>query len=152
MSKSKVFVKLLSPEAKLPTRKDGDAGWDLYSIEDITINGGEYKTIKTGISIQMPKGWVGCIWPRSGLSVKQGADVLAGVVDSTYTGEIMVCLSNNTTPLPLFETPGDVAIHISKGDRIAQILFHELPDVELIEVDRLDETERGEKGFGSSGK
>jgi dUTP pyrophosphatase len=164
-----VFVKLLNEDAQVPTKsKRGDAGWDLYSTEDITISGGDRKTIHTGIALQIPDEWVGLIWPRSGLSVKKGVDVLAGVIDSNYRGEVMVCLLNTQRPLPLFETPHDttraiqtlsraaqtatVAVKINKGDRIAQILFQPIPTIPVERVDILDDTERGSGGFGSTGK
>ena len=147
-----IFIKKLDSNAKMPTRAhDNDAGWDLYCIEEVTINGGERKTIKTGISLAMPDNWRGLIWPRSGLAVKNGVDVLAGVIDSGYRGEVKVCLFNSTIPLPLFETAQDVAVSFKAGDKIAQILFEKIDDVLLVETDTLSETDRGEKGFGSSG-
>jgi dUTP pyrophosphatase len=148
-------VKLLHEDAKVPTKANkSDAGWDLYAIEDVTINGGERKTVKTGISIEIPEGYAGLIWPRSGLAVKKGIDVLAGVIDQGYRGEIMVCLFNSTIPLPLFETPQDenVQVRIKKGDRIAQILFHETYQFKMHAVSELTTSERGGSGFGSSGK
>lgn len=149
---SKVRVKSLHPEAIIPTRTNlSDAGWDLYAIEDVMIRGGSRAIIKTGIALQIPDEWVGLIWPRSGLSVKKGLDVLAGVVDSGYRGEIMVCLYS--VPLPLFyDEDGDGDVLIKKGDRVAQILFQPIPDVQLVEVDELAESDRGEEGFGSSGE
>lgn len=149
----KVRAKLLSKEAKMPTRSNlSDAGWDLYSTEDVVITGGQRKIVKTGISLQIPDEWVGLIWPRSGLSVKKGLDVLAGVVDSGYRGEIMVCLYNTNTQLQLFADENDPSVTIKKGDRIAQILFQRVPDIHLVEVDELSNSDRGEKGFGSSGQ
>ncbi|RLG26698.1 dUTP diphosphatase [Methanosarcinales archaeon] len=149
-----VLVQRLTEEATVPTQAhENDAGWDLYSIEDISINGGERRTIKTGIAFQIPNGHAGLIWPRSGLAVKKGLDILAGVIDSDYRGEIKVCLFNSTIPLPLWETPqsDDVRVDIKKGDRIAQIIFHSLPKFILMEVYSLNDTERSMSGFGSSG-
>jgi dUTP pyrophosphatase len=119
----------------------GDAGYDLYSTEDAIIPVGERKTLKTGISLAIPYGYVGLIWPRSGLSAKRGVDVLAGVIDSTYRGEIMVCLLN---------TDKYTDVEIKKGDRIAQILFQKVEQC-YFKIDTLDETTRGDAGFGSSG-
>jgi dUTP pyrophosphatase len=148
----KVKVKLLSENAKLPTRANlSDAGWDLYSTEDIIIYGGQRAIIKTGICMEIPDEWVGLIWPRSGLSVKKGLDVLAGVVDSGYRGELKVCLLNTNKPLPLFKDEL-CDVKIRKGDRIAQILFQRVPDIHLIEVENISDSDRGENGFGSSGK
>lgn len=149
----KVRVKLLSEEAKMPTRSNlSDAGWDLYSTEDVVITGGQRRVVKTGVSLQIPDEWVGLIWPRSGLSVKKGIDVLAGVIDSGYRGEIMVCLYNTNMQLKLFADDDDPIVTIKKGDRIGQILFQRVPDVHLVEVDYLSDSDRGEKGFGSSGQ
>lgn len=139
-----INVKLLNEDAKIPTKAhDSDAGWDLYAAEDMKIPNGMRKTIKTGVSIAIPDGYSGLIWPRSGLSVKFGVDVLAGVVDTGYRGEIMVCLLN---------TDHSSWVEIKKGDRIAQILFQEVPKFKLYQVAELDDTERAEGGFGSSGK
>lgn len=148
----KVRVKMVHPDAIMPSRSNlSDAGWDLYAAEDAVIKGGSRKVIKTGISMQIPDEWVGLVWPRSGMSIKKGMDVLAGVVDSGYRGEIMVCLYNTNHQLPLF-VDDEIDVEIKKGDRIAQILFQRVPDVQLIEVDYLTESDRGEKGFGSSGE
>ena len=131
--------------AIVPSKNNtSDAGWDLYSLEDKEINRGRRATIATGIAMSIPEGYVGLIWPRSGLAVKQGVAIFAGVIDSGYRGEIKVCLynaSNDSFPLK-----------ISAGDRIAQILFQEVPDFSLTVVDSLGTTERGGDGFGSSGK
>ena len=148
---AKVRVKALEQDAIIPTRTNlSDAGWDLYASHDILIRGGERAIIRTGIALQIPDEWVGLIWPRSGLSAKKGLDVLAGVIDSGYRGEIMVCLYNTNNPLPLFQTD-DFDVEIRKGDRIAQILFQPVPSIEMVEVDELTDSDRGEDGFGSSG-
>jgi dUTP pyrophosphatase len=139
----KVRCKRLTSEAEVPTKNnDADAGWDLYSVCNTYIPSRSRKIISTGISLQIPKEWVGLIWPRSGLSVKAGVDVLAGVIDSGYRGEIKVCLYNTS----------DETVVIQKGDRIAQILFQEVPDIKMVEVEYLTDSERGQDGFGSSGK
>lgn len=139
-----IDVKLLNKDAKMPTKAhDSDAGWDLYATEDVNIENGKRETVKTGVSMAIPDGYVGLIWPRSGLSVKSGVDVLAGVIDASYRGEIMVCLLN---------TDQNNWVNIRKGDRIAQILFQEVPKFRLYQVAELDATKRAEGGFGSSGK
>ncbi len=143
-----IKVKLLSKNAKVPTRSNtSDAGWDLYSIEDTIIYEGGRKIINTGISIQMPNDFVGLIWPRSGLSVVKGIDVLAGVIDSGYRGEIMVCLQNTNPP----QAGGFNDVEIKKGDRIAQILFQPVPNMKMVLVDELSDSDRGEDGIGSTG-
>lgn len=148
----KVRVLILNSDASMPTRANlSDAGWDLYASEDIVIKAGNRETVKTGIALQIPEEWVGLVWPRSGMSVKKGIDVLAGVIDSGYRGEVMVCLYNTNNSLPLFKDE-NIDVVIKKGDRIAQILFQRVPDVELVEVDELNQSDRGNKGFGSSGE
>lgn len=137
-----ISVQLLDNNAKVPTKANlNDAGFDLYSILDTVIPPKQRKTVKTGIAIQMPDHLAGLIWPRSGLSVKHGVDVLAGVVDSGYRGEIMVCLYNTS----------DEVVSINTGDRIAQIIFQEVPRVTMEVHESLGSSQRGDKGFGSSG-
>ena len=137
-----VHVKLLNERATKPTKAHrGDAGYDLYASEDTVIVGRQRTTIKTGVSFDMSDGMAGLIWPRSGLSVKKGLDVLAGVVDSGYRGEVMVCLYNTS----------DEDVEINRGDRIAQIIFQEVPLVSLIPSEELETSQRGSNGFGSTG-
>ena len=137
-----ISVKLLENNAKMPTRANvNDAGWDLYSTVDIIIPSKQRNTVKTGIALEMPEHMAGLIWPRSGLSVKKGIDVLAGVVDSGYRGEIMVCLYNTS----------DKNVSINCGARVAQIIFQEVPRVMMFNQEELDSSQRGNNGFGSSG-
>ena len=92
-----IRVKKTEKKAIVPTRSNqSDAGWDLYSVTTRPIAPSQRVTIKTGISLEIPEEYVGLIWPRSGMSVKNGIDVLAGVVDSGYRGEIKVCLLNTS--------------------------------------------------------
>lgn len=144
MDSIKIKVKKLHENAIIPTKAYAyDAGWDLYyDGADMLLGCQERHTFKTGIAFEMPHNFVGLIWPRSGMAVKSGIDVLAGVIDSQYTGEIMVCLLNTSNR--------EVKI-IKRGDKIAQIIFHEIPITELEEVNFLKNSERGGKGFGSSG-
>lgn len=136
-----VGVMLRTPDAMMPTKAHTtDAGFDIYSAEDVVIQPKQRKTVCTGISLQMPDNYAGLIWPRSGLSVKKGLDVLAGVIDSGYRGEIMVCLYNTS-----FE-----AVKIKHGDKIAQIIFQEVPCVSMIPMATLDSSQRGDNGFGST--
>ena len=138
-----IKVKKVDDKAIAPTRANNDdAGWDLYSITSRNIAPSQRVTIRTGISLEIPEEYVGLIWPRSGMSVKNGIDVLAGVVDSGYRGEIKVCLLNT----------GREWMDIKEGDRIAQILFQQVPHFQLQEVDILQNSDRGEGGFGSTGK
>jgi dUTP pyrophosphatase len=138
-----VSYKLLSETAQICYKNDRfDAGYDLYADEDKTINGQSREVIKTGIALEMPHNLGGFIWPRSGLSVKQGIDVLAGVIDSGYRGEIMVCLYNTSREV----------VQVKRGDRIAQIVFQEVPLISLLYRDELGASQRGSNGFGSTGK
>jgi dUTP pyrophosphatase len=138
-----ISVQLLDDNAKVPTKANlNDAGFDLYSVLDAVIPPKQRKTVRTGIAIQMPDHLAGLVWPRSGLSVKHGIDVLAGVIDSGYRGEIMVCLYNTS----------DENVSINTGDRIAQIIFQEVPRVIMEVHESLGSSQRGENGFGSTGK
>lgn len=140
-----IKFKKLVPEAKLPTRGTAQsAGLDLYSIEDETLHPGETKLISTGLAMGLPEGYEGQIRPRSGLAAKYGVTVLnaPGTVDSDYRGEIKVMLIN------LGRAPYRVTLY----DRIAQLVVAPVEKCESIEVYDLDETGRGEGGFGSTGK
>ena len=141
-SERKINVKLINDEAQLPTRANKfDAGWDLYSVDKCTIDPNGRQLINIGIALAIPKGYVGLIWPRSGLAVKSGVDVFAGVIDSGYRGEVKVCLYNSSTD----------TVHISPGDRVAQILFQAIGQFDLVQSEQLTNTPRDVGGFGSSG-
>ena len=99
------------------------------------------KLIGTGVRVKLPEDHVGLIWPRSGLAVKHAIDTGAGVVDSGYRGEIKVLLFNHS----------DEEFHIQPGDRIAQILIQKVTQVEFLQVENLEESVRGDNGFGSTG-
>ena len=137
-----VSYKLLTESAQMPFKAHrSDAGFDLFADDEAWIFAKERQTIKTGISFDMPDNMAGLIWPRSGLSVKKGIDVLAGVVDSGYRGEIMVCLYNTSNE----------DVEIKRGDRIAQIIFQEVPAISLLLREELETSQRGSNGFGSTG-
>ena len=134
--------KRLRDNAVLPKRNNPtDAGLDLHCVEAVTIHPQQKALLPSGLSMAIPAGYVGLIWPRSGLAANKGIDVLAGVVDSSYRGEIRVSLINH----------GDRPVEFKPGDRIAQLLIQEVALWEPVEVRDLDSTDRGEKGFGSSG-
>lgn len=135
----------LDPKAKTPYRANSsDAGADLFSIEDVMIQPLERKMISTGIKIKIPEGYYGRIAPRSGLAVKNGIDVLAGVVDSAYTGEVKIVL---------FNTDKSNTYFVKQGERIAQLIIEDHFNFDFVEVvEDLETTDRGNKGFGSSGK
>ena len=141
----KIQVKKLREDVILPTQGSAKAaGWDLYAQEGCVIKPDNTVMIKTGIALAIPKGYVGLIFARSGLATKQGLAPAnkVGVIDSDYRGEIIVALRNHTR---------DVTQIVARGDRIAQLVV--VPCLTDLEgVDELDETARGEGGFGSSGK
>ena len=153
----KLKVKRLSKDAILPTKNNSsDAGFDLYAAEYATLHQGKQVLVSTGIAMEIPEGHVGLIWPRSGLSAKEGVDVLAGVIDSGYRGEIKVCLLKeyfiNTSEIMLGCYGGpSTSYSINKGDKIAQILIQEVPQFEIVESTDLSMSDRGSNGFGSSG-
>jgi len=137
-----VKIKKISDNAIIPTQaNESDAGYDLYSVEDHHIKPAERRIVKTGICISIPDGCYGRIAPRSGLAVKKGLDVLAGVIDSGYRDEVGVVLINL----------GSSPIDIGEGDRIAQIIFELCLSLEFVEAEDLSDSERGQGGFGSSG-
>ncbi len=139
----KLQVKLLHPDAKMPVYVHAtDAGMDLFCLEAITIAPHERVQVKTGIAVSIPQGFVGLIWDKSGLSHRHGLKVLGGVIDADYRGEILVGLVNL----------GDISHTIEKGDKITQMLIQKVEHPEIVIVDSLDLTVRGEGGFGSTGK
>lgn len=135
--------------AKIPTKANKeDAGFDLYSIEDIYIKMGETKKIKTGISLNIPPGYVGKIEDRSSMALK-GLRTGGGIIDAGYSGEISVVMHNfsaNNTSIT------DKWYHIKSGDKIAQIIIQKIESPEIIIVDKLWTSQRGLYGFGSSDK
>jgi dUTP pyrophosphatase len=137
-------VELVHPNAKLPVRSTSfAAGYDLHSpIDSLTIPPGEQVLIKTGVKVCIPQGWCGQIWPRSGLAYKNRIDRRAGLIDSDYRGEIGVILVNESKE-PFI---------VQKGDRIAQMVLVRHGDMQVVMVESLEESERGEGGFGSTGQ
>ena len=137
----------LDPDLPLPAyAKDGDAGVDLVAREAVTLApGGGRAVVPTGVAIALPPGYAGFVQPRSGLAAKHGVTVLntPGLVDSGYRGELKVCMVNLDPDMP-FE--------IVRGERIAQLVVQAVTQVDFVEVEVLDATERGDTGFGSSGR
>ena len=126
----------------MPSRGDeGAAGLDLSSVEEVVVPSGERRMIDTGIKVALPHGTYGRVAPRSGLALKHGVDVLAGVIDRSYRGVVKVILQNH----------GDKDLEVRVGDRIAQLIVTKVDESIPVEVNSLDETERGEGGFGSTG-
>lgn len=142
---TKVKIKKLNTNAKVPTRGSEEAaGYDLYSNSDVEIRPEGTIKVNTGIAMEIPKGYFGAIFARSGLATKEGLRPAncVGVIDSDYRGEIIVALHNDSNIVRVVE----------KGERIAQIVIMPYLSVEFKEVDNLDETKRGNGGFGSTDK
>ena len=143
----KIQVKKLKETANLPTRGSAyAAGYDLYACLDeaVTVEAGATVKIGTGLSIAVPEGYFGAIFARSGLATKEGLRPAncVGVADSDYRGEYIVALHNDSA----------VARTVTPGERIAQLVIMPFLSVDFEEADNLEETERGEGGFGSTGK
>ena len=140
-----VPIKRLDPTVELPRYAyPGDAGLDIRANETVDIPPLARVLISTGLAVAIPDGFAGFMQPRSGMALKKGLSIAntPGLIDAQYRGELKVIAVN----LDTHET-----IHIEKGERIAQLVIQEVPVVDLVEVDELDDTERGSGGFGSSG-
>jgi len=138
----KLLIKKLSEHALIPTRASpGSVGYDLYSIEDMHILPYQRGIVCTGIAATIPMGVYGRIALRSGLAVKHGVQTGAGVIDPDYTGELKVILFNH----------GSEKFEIKKGDRIAQLILEKCETPLIDEVEEIKDTQRGTRGFGSSG-
>jgi dUTP pyrophosphatase len=138
-----VEIKLLNDNAKIPAKSsEDDAGYDLYSCNDFFIKPMERCLVKTGVSMSMPSGYYGHISDRSGMALKKGAHCIGKIVDPSYRGEIGIIILNTD----MYET-----IKIQKGDRVAQMIFKKYENVNFIESESLQETERADNGYGSSG-
>lgn len=117
------------------------AGMDLYVNESKTLGPGQHELFSTGFQMSIPHGYAGLIWDRSGMAVKHGIKTKAGVIDSDYRGELKIALMNlSTTP-----------ITIEKHTRVAQMLIQKVENLPVLEVEELEDTQRGDGGFGSSG-
>jgi dUTP pyrophosphatase len=138
-------VTLLHPAAQAPARsRPGDAGYDLRCVEPFTLAPGERATVPTGVAIAVPEGAAGLVVPRSGLAARHGITIVnaPGLVDSGYRGDVKVVLLN-TDPRETFI--------VEPGMRIAQLVIVAVPELEPVEEGELAETERGGRGYGSSG-
>lgn len=140
----KIRIKKLTEDAKIPGyAKEGDAGVDLHSVDELIIPKGEIKLINTGLAFEIPTGYEMQLRPRSGLALKNGISLVnsPATIDSGYRGEIKIILINH----------GKEDLDIKKGDRIAQAVFNKFEVADFEEVQELSESLRGETGFGSSG-
>lgn len=139
----KIKIKKLNPEAKIPKHAHyNDAGMDLFAIDAFEMSPNERKTIPVGIAVEIPDGYVGLIWDKSGLSHKYGLKTFGGVIDAGYRGEVCVGLMNLSNESFKFE----------KGHKVSQLLIQKIEHIEFEEATELNDTSRGEGGFGSTGK
>lgn len=138
-------VRRVDPRALLPTRAySGDAGLDLYALNDGRLEPGQRASVRTGVALEIPDGQAGLVLPRSGLARRHGISVVnaPGLIDAGYRGELEVLLLNTDRSQPF---------SISAGDRIAQLVIVDVQTPEVVEVDELALSQRGDGGFGSSG-
>lgn len=139
----KIKIKKIHPDAIIPKyAHPGDAGMDLYTVEAFELEPSERKSIPLGISIEIPEGYVGLMWDKSGLSHKYGIKTFGGVIDSGYRGEIHAGVMNLSDKYFKFE----------KGQKIIQLLVQKVEHVDFEEVSDLSDSSRGEGGLGSTGK
>jgi dUTP pyrophosphatase len=137
-------IRRLRPDARVPEHAyAGDAGLDLAACEALELGPGERAVVPTGLAVAIPEGYAGFVQPRSGLAAERGITVVnsPGLIDSGYRGEIKVVLLN---------TDAEETFTAEPGDRIAQLVVLAVPQLALVEVERLPESERGARGFGSS--
>ena len=133
---------LLDKGAKMPTKAhDTDAGFDLYTPYEFTVKANGSAVVQTGVHMVIPKNFCGVVISKSGLLTRQDITT-TGLVDAAYTGEIVIKVQNN----------GNKDYHFNRGDKVTQIMILPVPEVELVEVEYLPFTERGDRGFGSSGR
>ncbi|MEX1164548.1 MAG: dUTP diphosphatase [Nitriliruptor sp.] len=135
----------IDPDLPLPSyAHEGDAGLDLRTADDLVLAPGARAAVATGLRVAVPDGWVGLVHPRSGLAMRHGLTVAnaPGTIDAGYRGDLLVLLVNL----------GDEPVSIGRGDRIAQLLLQRVGRATVTEVGDLDDTARGEGGFGSSGR
>lgn len=142
----RLSIRKLDPRARIPVRAHvGDAGLDLRALESVRLGPGERIAVPTGLAVAIPDGHAGLVLPRSGLARKHGVTLTnsPGLIDAGYRGELQVLLLN-TDPAETFA--------INAGDRIAQLVVVPVALLEPVEVTSLEPTERGDGGFGSSGR
>lgn len=136
-------VKRVHPEAKLPSyAHPHDAGMDLFASGEVVLKPGEFVGVPTGVALEIPEGFVGLIWDKSGLAINNGLKTLGGVVDAGFRGEVKVGMINLSGK----------EYKIEKGHKVAQMLIQKIEIPEIVEVSELSDTSRGVDGFGSTGK
>lgn len=136
-------IKKIDPRAKIPGYALAhDAGLDLYALEDTVIPAQGRAIVRTGVAMAIPEGFVGLVWDRSGLASKSGIHRMAGVIDAGYRGEIKIVLLNTTAE----------DYRIAAGDKVAQLLIQPVAHAEVLETETLPDSERGTRGFGTTGE
>lgn len=139
----KLKIKKLHPDAKLPSYAHPyDAGMDLFALADTEILPGQTAKIRSGLAFEVPDGYVGLCWDKSGVSTNHRIKTLAGVLDSGYRGELLMAVINLSSEPYTFK----------KGEKVLQMLIQKVEQPDIEEVQELSDTERGEGGFGSTGK
>lgn len=138
-----IKVKKLREDAKLPTHgHPGDAGMDFYCLEDVLFPPGKQERVRTGVAVEIPEGNVGLIWDKSSISFNLGLKIMGGVIDSGFRGEITMNLLNVSNKEVL----------MTKDHKIAQMIIQKFEYCDIVEVEELSETVRGEGREGSTGK
>lgn len=138
-------IKLLDPDIPMPRyQHEGDAGLDLPSRVNLTIEPGQRAIVPTGLAVAIPKGYAGFVLPRSGIAARHGIALVnsPGLIDAGYRGEVAIVMIN---------TDKHEAFHIRRGDRIAQLVLQQVVEATTVEVEELGDTSRGSGGFGSTG-
>lgn len=153
----KLKVKRLTETAILPEKAfTTEAGFDVFADEDVTIHNGETVAVSTGIALEIPDGYYGRLKARSGLTLNSDLRVQEGTIDSSYRGEVKIIaeikpFTSWETEELFYHTQLSSAFTIEKGMKIAQLIIQPLPQIELLEVDELSQSDRGANGFGSTG-
>ena len=167
----KIRIKKLDERAKIPTRgSDYAAGYDLYALEKADVYAGKTTFVHTGIAVEISEGYFGAIYARSGLACKHGIRPAncVGIIDSDYRGEVMIALHFDKESVVMKQVPvpgvayrnvtqsqatynDDTSFTVESGDRVAQLIIQKFEEVEFEEVEELEDSSRGEGGFGSSG-
>lgn len=138
-----LFIKKLNEDARIPTYAHyGDAGFDLFVPNETTIKSGERLSVPIGLAVEIPYGYVGLFLDKSSLSFKHGIKSFGGVIDAGFRGELQVGIINLS----------DTDYTFAKGDKIIQMLISPVARVDIVETDKLSESDRNRNGFGSSGK
>jgi dUTP pyrophosphatase len=139
----KIKIKKLNSEAKLPTHgHEGDAGMDFYSIAEVVFAPHGQMRVHTGVACEIPEGYVGLIWDKSSVSFNKGLKVMGGVIDASFRGELVMSLYNTT----------DHEQVIEQGHKMAQMIIQKYEHCDILEVDELSDTVRGEGREGSTGR